>query len=102
LRLTVVGLQRLLSGLNLDRVAAQLASQSGLDVNKVAQGLDRIMPGLGGAVRNNSGAIAAVSVGALGQQTQIDGKPAVTLPLRFAAGAAFLGPVPLGQTPPFF
>ena len=102
MRLTVVGLQRLLSGLNLDRVAAQVASQSGVDVNKVAQGLDRIMPGLGGVVRNNSGAIAAVGVGALGQPSQIDGKPAVSLPLRFSDGMAFLGPIPLGPTLPLF
>jgi hypothetical protein len=109
LRLTVVGLERILSGLNLDRVVSQLLSQQqmdkiapGVDVNKLSQGLDRILPGLGGAVRNNSGAIAAVGIGALGQPTLLDGKPAVALPLRFSDGAAFLGPVPLGQTPPLF
>jgi hypothetical protein len=60
------------------------------------------MPGLGGVVRNNSGAIAAVGVGALGQPAQLDGKPAVTLPLRFTDGTAFLGPIPLGPTPRLF
>jgi len=109
LRLTVVGLDRLLAGLNLDRVAAQIVPQKdldkiapGLDVNKLSQGLDRIMPGLGGAVRNNSGSIAAAGVAALGQPGQIDGKAAVILPLRFSDGAVFLGPVPLGQTPALF
>ena len=109
LRLTVVGLERLLAGLNLDRLAAQLVPQKeldkiapGLDVNKLSQGLDRIMPGLGGAVRNNSGTIAAAGVSALGQPTQLEGKPAVILPLRFSDGAAFLGPIPLGPTPPLF
>jgi hypothetical protein len=109
LRLTVVGLDRLLSVIDLDRVAGQLVPQSeldkvapGLDANKLTQSLDRIMPGLGGAVRKNSGTIAAAGVGALGQRTQLDGKPAVSLVMRFLDGAAFLGPVPLGQTPPLF
>lgn len=109
LRLTVVGLDRLLSAIDLDRVAGQLVPQSeldkvapGLDANKLTQSLDRIMPGLGGVVRKNSGTIAAVGVGALGQRTQLDGKPAVTLAMRFSDGEAFLGPIPLGQTPPLF
>jgi hypothetical protein len=109
LRLTVVGLDRLLSALDLDRVAGQLVPQSelekvapGLDANKLTQGLDRIMPGLGGVVRKNSGTIAAAGVSALGQQTLLDGKPAVMLALRFSDGEAFLGPIPLGQTPALF
>jgi hypothetical protein len=109
LRLTVVGLDRLLSTLDLDRVAGQLVPQSeldkvapGLDANKLTQSLDRIMPGLGGVVRKNSGTIAAAGVSALGQQTLLDGKPAVMLTLRFSDGEAFLGPVPLGQTPALF
>jgi hypothetical protein len=111
LRLTFVGLDRLLSrlDLDLDRVASQLVPQKdldkiapGLNANKLSQGLDRILPGLGGALRNNSGAIAAAGVSALGQPTQLDGKPAVILPLRFSDGAAFLGPVQLGQTAPLF
>jgi hypothetical protein len=111
LALTVVGLDRILTALNIDvdRVAAQVVPQSeldkiapGLDANKISQSLDRILPGLGGAVRNNSGAIAALGMGALGQPAQLEGKPAVRLPLRFSDGAAFLGPIPLGQTGPLF
>jgi hypothetical protein len=109
LRLTIVGLDRLLSVIDLDRVAGQLVPQSeldkvapGLDANKLTQSLDRIMPGLGGVVRKNSGTIAAAGVGALGQRTLLDGKPAVTLAMRFSDGEAFLGPIPLGQTPPLF
>jgi hypothetical protein len=111
LALTVVGLDRILTALNIDvdRVAAQVVPQSeldkiapGLDANKISQSLDRILPGLGGAVRNNSGAIAALGMSALGQPAQLEGKPAVRLPLRFSDGAAFLGPIPLGQTGPLF
>jgi hypothetical protein len=109
LRLTVAGLDRLLSVIDLDRVAGQLVPQSeldkvapGLDANKLTQSLDRVMPGLGGVVRKNSATIAAAGVGALGQRTLLDGKPAVTLAMRFSDGEAFLGPIPLGQTPPLF
>jgi hypothetical protein len=109
LQLTVVGLDRLLAGLDIDRAASQLISQSdlnkiapGLDANKLSQGLDRILPGLGNAVRKNSGAIAAAGVSALGQQTTLEGKPAVTLPLRFVDGVAFLGPLRVGETAPLF
>jgi hypothetical protein len=109
IKLTVVGLERILAGLNLDRIVSQALSQQqidkiapGVDVNKLSQGLDRILPGLGGAVRNNPGVIAAVGISALGQTAVLDGKPAVTLPLRFSDGMAFLGPVPLGQTPSLF
>ena len=38
----------------------------------------------------------------IGQPTQLEGKPATTMALRFADGAAFLGPIPLGQTPAFY
>jgi hypothetical protein len=109
LQLTVVGLDHLLSAIDLDRVAGQLVPQSeldkvapGLDANKLTQSLDRIMPGLGGVMRKNSGTLAAAGVGALGQRALLDGKPAVTLAMRFSDGEAFLGPIPLGQTPPLF
>ncbi|MGH6725019.1 MAG: DUF2125 domain-containing protein [Pseudolabrys sp.] len=38
----------------------------------------------------------------LGQPASLDGRQAVTLPLRFKDGTAFLGPIPLGNTPARF
>jgi hypothetical protein len=109
LQLTIVGLDRLLAGLDIDRAASQIISQSdlnkiapGVDANKLSQGLDRILPGLGNAVRKNSGAIAAAGVSALGQPTTLEGKPAVKIPLRFSDGTAFLGPLRVGETAPLF
>ena len=32
----------------------------------------------------------------------LEGKPAVSLPLRFDDGAMFLGPIPIGKLPPVF
>jgi hypothetical protein len=109
IQLAIVGLDRLLKDLDLDKAASQLISQAdldkiapGLDANKLSQGLDRILPGLGGALRNNTGVIAAAGVGALGQRTVLEGRPAVSVPLRFAAGAVFLGPLRLGDVAPLF
>jgi hypothetical protein len=105
IRLTVAGLERLIALLGLDQAVTQYLAQrtGGMTVDKLASGLDRLMPGLGGAVRGQSGAnLAAAGISMLGEQTQLDGRRAVALPLRFADGAVFLGPIAVGQVPPLF
>ena len=105
IRLTVAGLERLIALLGLDQAVTQYLAQrtGGMTVDKLATGLDRLMPGLGGAVRGQSGAsLAAAGISMLGEQTQLDGRRAVALPLRFADGAVFLGPIAVGQVPPLF
>ena len=73
-----------------------------MNTDKIASGLDRILPGLGGAVRNNSGSLAAAGISMLGQPAEIEGKKAVTLPLKFTDGAVYLGPILVGQTQALF
>ena len=105
IRLTVAGLEKLISLLEIDQAVAQYLAQrtGGMNVDKLASGLDRLMPGLGGAIRGQSGAsLAAAGINMLGEQTQLDGRRAVTLPLRFAEGTVFLGPIAVGQMPPLF
>ncbi len=105
IRLTVAGLERLITVLGLDQVVAQYLAQrtGGMTVDKLAGGLDRLMPGLGGIVRGQSGAnLAAAGISLLGEPAELDGKRAVALPLRFADGAVFLGPVGIGEVPPLF
>ena len=60
---------------------------------------DRIAPALGGAGRDQ---IAAGLLGLLGERTILEGRPAVTMQLRLTDGAAYLGPIPLGQIPPLY
>src|SRR5262249_8215906 len=67
----------------------------------LANSLDRIAPGLGGIARGNAGGVAAL-VGVLGAQTELEGKKAVTLPVRFNDGRASVGPIPLGEVPALF
>ena len=38
----------------------------------------------------------------MGQATEIDGKPATALPLRFADGAVYLGMIRIGDVPALF
>lgn len=105
LTLTVAGLEKLVALLGADQALAQYLAQKtgGLTVDKLASSLDRLMPGLGGAVRGNSGAnLAAAGIGLLGEPKELEGRRAVSLPLRFANGVAFLGPVQVGQIAPLF
>ena len=113
LRLTVVNVGKLIPLLGIDRAVAQAVPQDTL--NRFAPTLDRLMPGLGNALRGRnaggnapgSGANtdASTTLGAAvlgGQQTELEGQRAVTLTLHFDDGAAFLGPLKLGQVPPLY
>jgi hypothetical protein len=109
LRLTVVNFTKLIPLLGIDRAVAQAVSQDTL--NRFAPTLDRLMPGLGNALRGrntagngaNPDASTTLSAAVLGgQATELEGQRAVTLTLRFDDGMAFLGPLKLGQVPPLY
>jgi hypothetical protein len=95
LQLTVAGIEQLMTALGLDKKVGQ-ASQNALD--RVAPGLnlDRLLGPRGNA------ALAAAGVAMLGQPAELEGRRAVTLPLRFADGVVFLGPLRAGELPPLF
>ena len=97
LRVTVAGLEPFLNA-----IGAQKALQSSPDMDKVAGALDRLLPGLGGVAREQAGANISVGISALGKNATLEGKPAVTLPLRFNDGAIFLGPIKVGNAPALF
>jgi hypothetical protein len=52
--------------------------------------------------RQQAGANISLGLNLLGEQTTLEGKRAVTLPLRFNDGAISLGPIPIGNTPALF
>jgi hypothetical protein len=95
IQLTVAGMEQLMVALGLDKKVGQ-ASQNALD--RVAPGLnlDRLLGARGNA------ALAAAGVAMLGQPAELEGRHAVTLPLRFADGVVFLGPLRAGEVPPLF
>jgi hypothetical protein len=93
LQVTVVGIEKLLKMFNIERLMSE--GQIGATISA----LDRLIPGLGGIARQNA---APGLVAALGQRTELEGKQAVTFPVRFADGAIFLGPFQVGQVAPLF
>jgi hypothetical protein len=97
LRVTMAGLDQFLSA-----IGAQQRIQTSPNMDKLAGALDRLAPGLGDVARQQAGANLSLGINMLGEQTTLEGRRAVALPLRFSDGMTFLGPVPIGNTPTLF
>jgi hypothetical protein len=83
-------------------IGAQQAVQKSHGMDKIAGMLDRLSPGLGDVARQQAGANLSLGLTMLGKPASLEGRQAVTLPLRFKDGTAYLGPIPLGSTPALF
>lgn len=94
---TVAGLKPFLVAIGADQ-----AVQRSSNMDKVAGILDRLSPGLGDVARQQAGANLALGINMLGTPATLNGRRAVTLPLRLENGTAYLGPIPLGPTPVLF
>jgi hypothetical protein len=101
LQVTAAGLEKFLPALGVESLVPR-GSQSGERLNSALGALDRIMPGLGQVARERAGLGLAAGVMLLGEPTELEGKRAVRLPLRFTDGAVSLGPIPLGNIAPLF
>jgi len=112
LQMTVAGIEKVIPALGiekmlddgvpqatLDRVAPGVKSQ---DVTNLFSALDKAIPGLGKAVKQNVNTGLTAGINALGKEAVLEGKKARAFPLRFVDGAVYLGPVKVGQTPPLF
>jgi hypothetical protein len=97
LRVTMAGLEQFLAA-----IGAQQRVQTSPNMDKLVGALDRLAPGLGDVARQQAGANLSLGINLLGEQTTLEGKRAVTLPLRFNDGSVFLGPIPIGNTPALF
>jgi hypothetical protein len=97
LRVTVAGVEQFLN-----TIGARQMVQDSQTMDKVSGALDRVLPGLGNVARQQAGANIAAGINLLGEQTTLEGKRAVALPLRFTDGAIFLGPIPIGNAPALF
>jgi len=96
LLMTVVGLDQVIKSLDLEAIVSQ--GRVGAAIDK----LDRLIPGLGGLARKNAAPGLLIGLDAIGKRTTLEGRPAVTVPLRFVDGRVMLGPIPVGRTPPLF
>jgi hypothetical protein len=112
LQMTVAGIEQVIGALGiekmledgvpqatLDRVAPGVKSK---DLNSLFGALDRAIPGLGKAVKQNAGVGVAAGINALGKEAVLEGKKARSFPLRFVDGAVFLGPLKVGQVPALY
>ena len=112
LQMTVAGIEKVIPALGiekmldegvpqatLDRVAPGVKTQ---DVNNLFGALDRAIPGLGKAVKQNANVAVAAGINALGKEAVLEGKKARAFPLRFVDGAVFLGPIKVGRIPPLY
>jgi hypothetical protein len=112
LEMTVAGIEKVIPALGLekmlddgvpqatlDRVAPGVKTQ---DVTNLLGALNRAIPGLGNAVKQNVSVAATAGINSLGKEAVLEGKKARTFPLRFTDGAVFLGPIKVAQIPPLF
>ena len=105
IQVAVYGLDSIVPQLGIDKLIGQglnRLSGSGGQNGQGLAALDRIMPGLSGVVSQGANASVVDDLKKMGQQTEIDKKPAVALPLRFANGAVYLGIIRLGGVPALF
>jgi hypothetical protein len=96
MQVTVVELAKVLQELGINQIVSHG------DIGSAFDALDKMMPGLGAIARQNAGPGIVAGLGAIGQSTTLEGKPAVTVPLRFDDGEVLLGPFRIGRVPPLF
>jgi len=97
IKVTVAGLEDFLNA-----IGAPQMVQNSPAMDKISGALDRLMPGLGNVARQTASNNIGAGINMLGEQTTLEGRRAVSLPLRFDNGAVFLGPIPIGTTPTLF
>jgi hypothetical protein len=100
LQLTVAGLDKLLQELGVDYLARAGARDE--RVKSALDMLDQLAPGLGTIARQKIGPGLAAGAALLGRPTELEGRQAVSLPLRFDDGVAFLGPLQIGRVQALF
>jgi len=112
LQMTVAGIEKVIPALGIEKMLDDGVPQATLDrvapgvktkdLNNLFGALDRAIPGLGKAVKQNAGAGVAAGINALGKEAELEGKKARTFPLRFVDGTVFLGPLKVGQVPALY
>jgi hypothetical protein len=120
LRVTVANLEQAVVSLGLDKTLTQTANQVSPGLSSrlsqfapalgnlersspgLVNSLDRLVPGLGGLAHGRPEAGIAAFIASLGTPAELEGRRAVTLPVRFNDGTVSIGPIPFGQMPPLF
>jgi hypothetical protein len=105
INVAVAGLENIVPLLGIDRLIGQGIDRMTGGTGQSGQGLaalDRLVPGLSGVVRQGATASVIDNLKKMGQQTEIDKRPATVLPLRFSDGSLYLAMIRVGSIPPLF
>lgn len=105
LRVTVAGVENIVPLLGVDQLIGQGIDRLTGGSGSPAQGLgalDRLLPGLGGVVRESASTGLIETIKRMGEPTKLDGKPAVALPLRVTDGIVYVGIIPVAAVPALF
>jgi hypothetical protein len=105
LRVTIAGVENIVPLIGVDQLIGQgidrLTGGSGSPTQGLGA-LDRLLPGLGGVVREGASAGLIETIKRMGEPTKLDGKPAVALPLRVTDGIVYVGIIPVAAVPALF
>ena len=105
LTVAVAGIENIVPLLGIDQLIGQGIDKLTGGNGSADQGLntlDRLLPGLGNAVRSQTNSSLVDNIKNMGQPTEIDGKPAIALPLRVTDGVIYVGVIPVGVVPALF
>jgi len=105
INVAIAGIENLVPLLGVDRMIGQGIDRLAGTNDATAQGaaaLDRLIPGLGGALRQTATASIVENLKKMGQPSSIDKQPATVLPLRFTDGSVYLGMLRVGEVPPLW
>lgn len=105
INVAIAGIENLIPLLGIDSMIGQGIDRLAGTKGAAAQGaaaLDRLIPGLGGALRQTATASIVENLKKMGQPSSIDKQPAIVLPLRFADGSVYLGMLRVGEVPPLW
>ena len=105
LRVTIAGVENIVPLIGVDQLIGQGIDRLTGGGGSPAQGLgalDRLLPGLGGVVREGASAGLIETIKRLGEPSKLDGKPAVALPFRVTDGIVYVGIIPVAMVPALF
>ncbi len=105
LRVTIAGVENIVPLIGVDQLMGQGIDRLTGGGGSPAQGLgalDRLLPGLGGVVREGASAGLIETIKRMGEPTKLDGKPAVALPLHVTDGIVYVGIIPVAMVPALF
>jgi hypothetical protein len=105
LRVTIAGVENIVPLIGIDQLIGQGIDRLTGGGGSPAQGLGalgRLLPGLGGVVREGANAGLIETIKKTGEPTKLDGKPAVALPLRVNDGIVYVGLIPVAAVPALF